>query len=108
MEITEKLRKFEFHILLAVTFSSVIFLHCYLAPSYFDILNYFRPLLFSTSLFLVAVVVLRLISPPSIEAHGEEAGEGLLEYVVGQPTTGNVQSLAAEQVDEEEESVEAE
>ncbi|KAG8386027.1 hypothetical protein BUALT_Bualt03G0106300 [Buddleja alternifolia] len=104
MEIAEKLLKFKFHILIGFTFSLFIFLICYLAPSFIDILKYFWPLFVSTALFLVAIVVFGRISPPATEAPGEKAGEGLLDYVAGPPE--QVQSLLEDA--EVEESVKAE
>lgn len=85
MEIPEKLLKLKFHILSAVGFSIVILSLCYLAPSLLDILKYFWPLLVSTALFLATIVVFGRISPPLSEAHGEKAGEGLLDYVASEP-----------------------
>ncbi|KAK6133008.1 hypothetical protein DH2020_033299 [Rehmannia glutinosa] len=93
MEIPEKLLRFKFHILLAFTFSFCVVFLCYLAPRFLDILNYFWPLLVSTALFLVAVVVFDRISPISAEYPAEKAGEGLLDYVAGEPPTGQVESL---------------
>ncbi|KAK4398617.1 UNVERIFIED_CONTAM: hypothetical protein Scaly_1247200 [Sesamum calycinum] len=104
MEIPEKLLKFKFHILFGVALSLLIFFLCYLAPSFLDVLKYFWPLLVSTALFLVTIVVFGRISPPVTEAPGEKAGEGLLDYVAGQPE--QVQSLLGEI--EVEESVKAE
>ncbi|KAI3466425.1 hypothetical protein Pfo_023088 [Paulownia fortunei] len=106
MEIPEKLLKFKFHILLALTFSFFIVFLCYIAPRFLDILKYFWPLLVSTALFLVAVVVFDRISPLSAEYPGEKAGEGLLDYVAGEPPTGQVEPLVEEA--EVEESVKAE
>lgn len=98
-EIPEKLLKFRFHIIAALALGLFIIVLCYLAPSFVDIFKYFWPLLVSTALFLVAVVVFDRISPPSAEF---EAGEGLLDYVAGEP----VGSLLEEA--EIEESVRAE
>lgn len=85
MEIQEKLLKFKFPILMGTTFCVFICSVIYLAPSFLDILKYFWPLLVSTALFLVAVVVFGRISPPPPESSGEKAGEGILDYVAGQP-----------------------
>ncbi|KAL0320878.1 UNVERIFIED_CONTAM: hypothetical protein Sradi_5349300 [Sesamum radiatum] len=102
MEIREKLLKFKLHILSVLAFSFLIISICYLAPRFLDVLKYFWPLLVSTALFLVAVVVFDRISPPSVESPGEKAGEGLLEFVAGETATEEVEAAA------EEESVKAE
>ncbi|KAK3002674.1 hypothetical protein RJ639_017911 [Escallonia herrerae] len=54
-------------------------------PRFITILSYFWPLFLSTAMFLVAIIVLRQISPFAAESHGEQAGEGLLDYVAGHP-----------------------
>lgn len=94
MDIPEKLLKFKLHILSISAFSLLILSICYLAPRFLDILNYFWPLLVSTALFLVAVVVFGRISPPPAESSGEKAGEGLLEYVASEPE--HMQSIIEE------------
>lgn len=85
MEIQKLLLKFKFHILIASTFTIFIFSLIYLAPRFLDVVKYFWPLLLSTALFLVAVVLFGWISPPVSEVSGEKAGEGILEFVAGQP-----------------------
>ncbi|GFP96451.1 hypothetical protein PHJA_001789200 [Phtheirospermum japonicum] len=74
--------RFKFHILIASTFSFSIIFICYLAPRFIDILNYFWPLLVSTALFLVAVVVFDRISP--LSDSDDKSAEGLLDYVAGE------------------------
>lgn len=100
MEIPEKLLKFKFPILVGSTFCIFISFLIYLAPSFLDILKYFWPLLVSTALFLVAVVVFGRISPPPPESSGEKTGEGILDYVAGQP------EQLQPQIDKEEEEEE--
>ncbi|KAI9187281.1 hypothetical protein LWI28_026332 [Acer negundo] len=58
---------------------------------------YFWPLFLSTALFLVAVVFFGKTSPPAAAA-GDKAGEGLLDYVAGQPPeeVGHVESFKPE------------
>ena len=85
MEILEKLLKYKFQILSAITLSLMISFLIVLAPRFVDILAYFWPLLVSTALFLVAVVVFGWTSPPATEASVEKASEGILDYVAGQP-----------------------
>ncbi|KVI10418.1 uncharacterized protein LOC112507260 [Cynara cardunculus var. scolymus] len=85
MEISEKLLKFKFHILIATTLALIIVSLLYIAPRFLNILAYFWPLLLSTALFLLAVVVFGLTSPPSAQVSGEKAGEGILDYVAGRP-----------------------
>lgn len=81
----ENIIKFKYHILLATTFTLIILYLIYISPSFLNILSYFGPLLVSTALFLVAVVVFGLTSPPSAQTSGEKAGDGILDYVAGQP-----------------------
>ncbi|CAL5335545.1 hypothetical protein ACSBR2_011081 [Camellia fascicularis] len=85
MEITEKLLKFKFYILLALAFSLIILINIYVAPSFIGVLAYFWPLLASTAMFLFAVVLFGRTSPPAAEAPGEKAAEGLLDFVAGKP-----------------------
>ncbi|CAI9773379.1 unnamed protein product [Fraxinus pennsylvanica] len=85
MDIPEKLLKYKLHILSAITLCSSIVFIIYLAPRVLDIIKYFWPLLVSTALFLVAVFIFGRISPPPASAPDEKAGEGLLDYVAGQP-----------------------
>ncbi|CAK9166875.1 unnamed protein product [Ilex paraguariensis] len=85
MEIPEKLLKFKFHILFASVFSLLIISIIYVAPRFLEILAYFWPLLVSTALFLITVIVFGQISPPTTEASGEKTGEVILDYVAGQP-----------------------
>ncbi|XAR67375.1 hypothetical protein NMG60_11002107 [Bertholletia excelsa] len=49
MEISGKLLKFKFHILVAGALSLVIFSLIYVVPSFLDVLAYFWPLLLSTA-----------------------------------------------------------
>ncbi|XP_060187143.1 uncharacterized protein LOC132616620 [Lycium barbarum] len=84
MEIQQLLLKFKFHILIASTFSILIIALIYLAPRFLDIVKYFWPLLLSTALFLVAIVLFGRISPPVAEVSGEKTGEGILDFVAGQ------------------------
>ncbi|PWA61285.1 hypothetical protein CTI12_AA370600 [Artemisia annua] len=79
----EKLLKFKVHI---AVLSLIIILSLsilYVVPSFFNVLAYFWPLFLSTALFLVAVVVFGVTSPPSANVAGEKAGEGILDYVAG-------------------------
>lgn len=83
MEIPKNLIKFKFHILFITFFILIIFTLLYIAPSFINILAYFWPLLLSTALFLITVVVFGLTSPPGAHVSGEKAGEGILDYVAG-------------------------
>ncbi|KAF8031708.1 hypothetical protein BT93_D0814 [Corymbia citriodora subsp. variegata] len=82
MEIPEKLLRYRFHLLasllLALSASALV----YAAPRFVTVLAYFWPLLLSTALFLVAVVVFAKTSPP---ASADASGEHILDYVAGQP-----------------------
>lgn len=83
--IPEKLVKFKFPILIVTILGLLVAFFIYLAPSFVDVIKYFWPLLVSTALFLVAIVVFGRISPPHTEAPGDKPGEGILDYVAGQP-----------------------
>ena len=85
MEISAKLLKFKFHILTAIAFSLMIFSLIYLAPRFLDVVAYFWPLLVSTVLFLVAVVLFDRSSPPAAKAPGEKAVESLLDFIAPLP-----------------------
>ncbi|XP_059669707.1 uncharacterized protein LOC132314959 [Cornus florida] len=85
MEIPEKLMKFKLHIAFASAFSLISFSLVYLAPRFVDVLAYFWPLLVSTAMFLVAVVLFGRTSPPVSEDSGEKTGAVLLDFVAGQP-----------------------
>lgn len=85
MEIPEKVLKFRFHILLALILCLLVSVLILAAPRFLTILAYFWPLLLSTALFLVAVLVFGKTSLPATEAHGDKHGEGLLDFVAGQP-----------------------
>ncbi|XP_052206563.1 uncharacterized protein LOC127810959 [Diospyros lotus] len=85
MEISEKLLKFKFHISIAVAFSLAIGSLIYVAPRFLDVLAYFWPLLLSTALFLVAVIVFNKATPLATEAPCEMAGEVLLDFVACPP-----------------------
>ncbi|CAA0814020.1 Unknown protein [Striga hermonthica] len=105
MEIRPQLLRFKLQILVALALAfSGIFVG-YLAPRFVDILKYFWPLLVSTALFLVAIVVFDRISPVTDDS-GEKPGEGLLDYVSGEPPVGEVETT--EGAAEAEESVKAE
>ncbi|KAG6385667.1 hypothetical protein SASPL_154503 [Salvia splendens] len=54
-------------------------------PLLSTIFNYFWPLLLSTAMVLVAIVVIARISPINLpEFSGDKEGEALLDYVTGQ------------------------
>ncbi|KAL5700013.1 hypothetical protein ACHQM5_025518 [Ranunculus cassubicifolius] len=85
MAIQEILVKFKFHFIL-LSLLSIVFLSLFLvAPRFLTILSYFWPLFLSTALFLFAVVFFGKISPLASETCNDIAGEGLLDYVAGQP-----------------------
>ncbi|XP_062078834.1 probable pectinesterase 15 [Humulus lupulus] len=83
MEIQEKLMRFKFHILITLVLCFVITTLILVAPKFLTILAYFWPLLLSTALFLIAVLVFAKTSLPPAAA--DKTGEGLLDYVAGQP-----------------------
>ncbi|KAH7859840.1 hypothetical protein Vadar_006096 [Vaccinium darrowii] len=85
MEISTSLVKFKFHILFAAAFSLLVFSLICVAPRFLDVLAYFWPLLVSTALFLLAVVLIARTSPPATEAPAEKTAEGILEFVAAQP-----------------------
>ncbi|CAB4308617.1 unnamed protein product [Prunus armeniaca] len=81
MEIPEKLLKFKFHFLFALILCLTLYAITLIAPRFLTILAYFWPLFLSTALFLFAVVVFGKTTLPVTEP----SGEGLLDYVAGQP-----------------------
>ncbi|KAI4296038.1 hypothetical protein L6164_036028 [Bauhinia variegata] len=84
MEITEKLLQYRYHITIAIAVSLTFSLVLYAAPRILSILHYFWPLFASTTVFLVTVIAFGGVSKFSDEAHGEKAGEGLLDYVAAE------------------------
>ncbi|XP_062016174.1 uncharacterized protein LOC133732604 [Rosa rugosa] len=97
MEIPEKLLKFKYHFLGALIFCLTLYSLALFAPRFLTILAYFWPLFLSTALFLFAVVVFGKTSLPGTDAHAaDKAGEGLLDYVAGQPDHTVVESYPSE------------
>lgn len=85
MDVSEKLLKYRYPIIIAIAVLLSFSLVLYVAPRILTILAYFWPLFASTTVFLVAIIAFGGVSKFSTEAHGEEAGEGLLDYVAGRP-----------------------
>ncbi|XWS51750.1 hypothetical protein CRYUN_Cryun11dG0010100 [Craigia yunnanensis] len=87
MEIPEKLLKFKYPLLLTLTLSLTLSSLIIFAPSFLTILTYFWPLFLSTALFLVAVIFFGKTSayPGGSDSQADKTGEGLLDYVAGQP-----------------------
>ena len=84
MEIPAKLLEHKYHITVTFIASIILAFSFQAAPQFITILSYFCPLL-STSLFLVAMIVLGHISPSISDFYSENDGEGLLDYVAGRP-----------------------
>ncbi|CAN4103920.1 unnamed protein product [Withania somnifera] len=103
MEIKTLVVKFKLHILIASIFSFFFFLVIYLAPRFLDVVKYFWPLLLSTALFLVAIVLFGWISPPVTEVSCEKTGEGILDYVAGPSEQLQTPLYELHQHDEQEE-----
>ena len=76
--------KFKFHIIFGVLLSASFFTILRIAPRFIDLIVYFWPLLASTALFLMVVLVFSRVSPPATDGPGDKAAEGLLDYVAGQ------------------------
>ncbi|KAJ6754074.1 hypothetical protein OIU79_026831 [Salix purpurea] len=85
MAIKEKLLNYKYHIFFTLIFSVILVSIILVAPSFLTILAYFCPLLLSTALFLGAVIFFGKTSLPGPDSSGDKAGEGLLDYVAGQP-----------------------
>ncbi|GLT56957.1 hypothetical protein SLA2020_299690 [Shorea laevis] len=86
MEIAQELLKFKYHILAGLTLAAVLYSLTIISPSFLSILTYFWPLLLSTVVFLFAGVFFgKTSSLPGSDSASEMAGEGLLNYVAGQP-----------------------
>ena len=85
MDIPPQLLQYRYHFTIAISVSVILSLFLYAAPRFGSILAYFWPLFASTTLFVVAIVVLSGVSLLAVEAHGEKAGEDIVDYVAGQP-----------------------
>lgn len=83
MDVQEKLLRYRHHITIAIAVSVLFSLVLYAAPRILTILAYFWPLFASTTVFLVAIIAFGGVSKLSTEAHGEKAGEGIMDYVAG-------------------------
>lgn len=68
-----------------VLFIAAIAISLISAFSFTSILSYFLPLFLSTTVLLVAIIVIGQISPFPPEFWCDEEGEGFLEYVAGRP-----------------------
>ncbi|KAF3955203.1 hypothetical protein ACB098_06G018000 [Castanea mollissima] len=97
MEIPAKLLQYKFQFLFALILSVTLISLFFLAPRFLTILAYFWPLFLSTALFLFAVLVFGKTSPPATDNPGGKAGEGLLDYVAGQPEHPLVESFKSEE-----------
>ncbi|EXB41833.1 hypothetical protein L484_005059 [Morus notabilis] len=84
MEILEKLIKFKIHILLALLLCVAVSVRILVTLRFLTILAYFWPPLVSTALLLAAVLVFSKTTAAS-PAVADKAGEGLLDFIAGQP-----------------------
>ncbi|KAF4391255.1 hypothetical protein G4B88_016565 [Cannabis sativa] len=82
LKIQQKLMRFKFHILITLILFTLITTLILIAPKFLTILAYFWPLLLSTALFLIAVLVFAKTSLPPATSY--KTGEGLLDYVAGE------------------------
>lgn len=87
MDIPERVFQYRYHFAIAITAPLVLSLLLYAAPRLITVLAYFWPLFASTAVFLILVIVFGGVSQlqATDHYHGEKAGEGLLDYVAGQP-----------------------
>ncbi|CAL5411794.1 unnamed protein product [Camellia sinensis] len=85
MAIPEKLLQYKYHFTITIFLSLILAFFIIVAPRFITILSYFWPLLLSTTVFLVAMVVFGQISSTFTESYDDKAGEGLLDYVTGRP-----------------------
>ncbi|ESR63156.1 hypothetical protein CICLE_v10017306mg [Citrus x clementina] len=83
MDITPKLVQYKYQFSVAMVVSLILGLLSYGTPRMLTILAYFWPLLASTTVFLLLIIAFGGLSQLANEAHGERAGEGLLDYVAG-------------------------
>lgn len=97
MAVPAALVKYRFHLLFALVLSFALLGLVLLAPRFLTLLSYFWPLFLSTALFLVAVVVFGKTSPPP----ADKAGEGLLDYVTGDPDPAVNESIHSLKTDEQ-------
>ncbi|KAJ9180820.1 hypothetical protein P3X46_009022 [Hevea brasiliensis] len=84
MDIPEKILQYRYHFVVAIIASLVLSILLYAAPRFLTILAYFWPLFASTTVFLVLIIAFGGVSQLASDAHGAQAGEGLLDYVAGQ------------------------
>ncbi|KAF9610899.1 hypothetical protein IFM89_025433 [Coptis chinensis] len=85
MAVPEKLMKYKFHFMFSTLVLLLILSLFLIAPRFLTILSYFWPLFMSTALFLFAVLFFGRTSPLVSEISSDKPGEGLLDYVAGQP-----------------------
>ncbi|KAM1033661.1 hypothetical protein ACFX13_037949 [Malus domestica] len=89
MDISPQLLQYRYHFVIAIFVSLIFSLMLYAAPRILTILGYFWPLFASTTIFLVAVIAFGGVSQLSTESHGEAQGQGIIDYVAGQPDYTN-------------------
>ncbi|KAJ6779132.1 TRANSMEMBRANE PROTEIN [Salix koriyanagi] len=87
MGIPERVLQYRFHLAAAIAASLVLSLLLYASPGLITIVAYFWPLFASTAVFLMLILVFGGVPQLATDYHGEKAGEGLLDYVAGQPET---------------------
>ncbi|KAK3218796.1 hypothetical protein Dsin_012766 [Dipteronia sinensis] len=85
MDVSPKLMQYRYHFSVVIIGTLILGLLSYAAPRMLTVLAYFWPLFASTAVFLVLIITFGGVSQLGIEAHGEKTGEGLLDYVAGQP-----------------------
>ncbi|KAI4388593.1 hypothetical protein MLD38_000907 [Melastoma candidum] len=102
MEIIQKLIHYKYHLLFLLLAVLVLSFLVFLAPSFLTVVAYFWPLLVSTGLFLVAVVVFGKTSAAGSTSSSSSdnypssmAGEGILDYVVAGPTEQHIEQPVA-------------
>ncbi|KAB5519050.1 hypothetical protein DKX38_023369 [Salix brachista] len=89
MDIPERVLQYRFHLAAAIAASLVLSLLLYASPGLITIVAYFWPLFASTAVFLMLILVFGGVPQLATDYHGGKAGEGLLDYVAGQPETNN-------------------
>ncbi|KAH7838450.1 hypothetical protein Vadar_026547 [Vaccinium darrowii] len=85
MGIREKLLQYKYQIGIALVSFLIAGGFIFVAPRFLSVLSYFWPLILSTTVFLVAVMLFGQISSWSAESYGDIQGEGIFDYIAGNP-----------------------
>ena len=82
-QVPAKLSLYKYHLIIPIAASLILTFFFIASPRFMTILSYFWPLFLSTTVLLVAMLVIGRTFPSAAEFYGEEEGEGLLDFVAG-------------------------